>query len=189
MGTYPVRPDDRLYTIEEYEQLADDERYRDELVRGRLVREARPGHEHGRVQLHLGSELDQHVRRHRLGVVSVESGYALVPGTATVRGPDISFVVRARIPPEGLGRGFPRFPPDLAVEVVSPSNRASVVREKIAEYFDAGVRQVWVVYPRRRTVAVHLSRSDVRVLNEDDELDGGAVVPGFRLPVAEIFAE
>lgn len=187
MRAHRTEPEDRLYTIEEYEQRPDDERYRDELVRGRLVREARPGHEHGRVQLQLGSELNQHVRRHRLGVVTVESGYALVPSTATVRGPDISFVVRARIPREGLGCGFPRIPPDLAVEVVSPSNTAAALREKIDEYFGAGVRQVWVVYPRRRNVAVHLSRSDVRVLNEDDELDGGNVVPGFRLPVAEIF--
>lgn len=99
------------------------------------------------------------------------------------------FIARTKIPPEGLGPGFLRIPPDLVVEVISPSNRAKAVREKIAEYFSAGVRQVWVVHPRRRNVAVHASPSEVRVFGEDDELDGGDVVPGFRLPVAEIFED
>lgn len=190
MRGYRTEREDRLYTIEEYAQLPDDDdRYRGELVRGRLVREPPPTYEHGKVQLSIGAELRHHVRRNRLGTVGVDAGCAILPGVATVRGPDVVFVARARIPSEGLGDGFLRIPPDLVVEVISPSNRARAVREKIAEYFSAGVRQVWIVYPRRRNVAVHLSPSDVRVLSEDDELDGGDVVPGFRLPVTDIFAD
>lgn len=187
MSVHRTKRDDRLYTIEEYEQLPDDGRYRDELVRGRIVREPPPGYEHGEQQLNLAVPLRQHVRKHRLGSVTIGSGYALLPGVATVRGPDISFVAQERIPPEGLPHGYPRMPPDLAVEIVSPSNRAGAIREKMADYFEAGVRQVWIVYPRRRNVTVYSSPSEVRVLDENDELDGGDVVPGFRLPVAEIF--
>lgn len=190
MRAYRTEPEDRLYTIEEYERLPhDDDRYRGDLVRGRIVREPPTGYDHGGMQLNLAVELRRHVRKHHLGRVRVETGYVLLSGVATVRGPDVSFIAAARIPPEGMPAGFPRIAPDLAIEVVSPSNRAREIREKLRDYFEAGVRQVWVVYPRRRNVAVHLSPSDVRVLGEDDELDGGDVVPGFRLPVAAIFAD
>lgn len=190
MRAYRTEPEDSLYTIEEYERLPrDDDRYRGDLVRGRIVREPIPGYGHGEKLLNIAAPLREHVRRHRLGRVTVDSGWALFPRVATVRGPDISFIAKTRIPPEGMPHGFPRMAPDLAVEVISPSNRAGRIREKLGDYFESGVRQVWVVYPRRRNVAVHLSPSDVRVLGEDDELDGGDVVPGFRLPVAEIFAD
>ncbi len=79
--------------------------------------------------------------------------------------------------------------PDLAVEVVSPSNAAEHVTEKIEEYFEVGVRQVWVVFPNQRKIYVYSSPSSVRILTQDDELDGGDVLPGFRLAVATLFDE
>lgn len=78
--------------------------------------------------------------------------------------------------------------PDLAAEILSPSNTASGVQEKVLEYLDAGTRLVWVIDPRTRVVNTYRSRTDVRLLGELDELDGGEVLPGFRLPVKDLFA-
>ena len=77
--------------------------------------------------------------------------------------------------------------PDLAVEVVSPSNSASDIQAKIFDYLDAGARLVWVVYPETRTVAVHRTRAEARFLTDADALDGGDALPGFRLEVARLF--
>lgn len=178
---------DRRYTIEEYLTLPDDEGWRDELVRGRLVREPIPGGEHGWIQVILASALHGHADAHGLGVVLVESGYVLAESPPTVRGPDVSFVSRERIPPEGVVRGHWRMAPDLAVEVVSPSNRLAEMQEKVLEYLDAGSRMVWVVDPRTRSITVYRSPAEIRLLRRGDTLDGGNVVPGFRLPVEELF--
>lgn len=189
MTTPSAETTERTYTIEEYEQLPEDEGYRDELVRGRLVREPVPGNEHGMVQANLAAELRQYVREHDLGVVRVETGYVLSTKPATVRCPDVSFIARDRLPAEGLPRGFPRIPPDLAIEIVSPSNTAADVQERVEEYFEAGVRQVWIVYPRTGKVAVHLSPAEVQVFGNAEELDGGRVIPGLRLSVAKLFED
>jgi Uma2 family endonuclease len=79
--------------------------------------------------------------------------------------------------------------PDLAVEVISPSDLVYDLIQKIAEYFEAGVRLVWVVYPPQRLVYVYESLTRARILTVADELEGGAVLPGFRLPVANLFPE
>lgn len=189
MVAHPPEIEDRLYTIDEFAKLPEDRLYRYELVRGRLVREPPVGSEHGIIQVNLPAELRAYVRDRGLGVVMVETGCVLSEEGPTVRGPDVSFISRERIPTEGLPRGFLRIPPDLAVEIISPSNTAADIQEKIEEYFDAGVRQVWIVYPRTRNVAVHLSRTEVRVLEEDEELEGGDVIPGFRLRVGELFED
>lgn len=85
--------------------------------------------------------------------------------------------------------GFLRGAPDLAVEVVSPSNRAGDIQEKVREYLGAGGSQVWVVYPRTRSIAVHASPGGARVLGEDDTLHGGDLLPGLSVPVVELFGE
>ena len=77
--------------------------------------------------------------------------------------------------------------PRLAIEVVSPTNLAEDLLAKVDEYFQAGVRQVWVVYPAAARVHVHESPTQIRVLGRGDELDGGPLLPGFRLPLAELF--
>ena len=78
------------------------------------------------------------------------------------------------------------FAPDLAVEIVSPTDRMSDVTRKVLDYVDAGARLVWIIDPVNRTVAVHRSRSDVIMLRDSDTLDGGDVLPGFRLALAEL---
>jgi Uma2 family endonuclease len=181
--------EDRLYTIEEYERLPEDGFWKDELVRGRLVREPGPGNEHGWLQVNVAVALRQFVHARRLGVVMVESGFVLHEDPPTVRCPDVSFVAADRLPPGGLPAGYLRHAPDLAVEIISPSNTAADVLEKVTEYLESGARQVWVVDPRKRQVVVHRALDDSRILSERDEMDGGDVLPGFRLPIAEIFAD
>ena len=105
--------------------------------------------------------------------------------------PDVAFVSKARWP---LRKQAPRTEawkviPDLAVEVVSPSNKAGELIEKMLDYQRAGVRLIWHVYPVQEVVLVFESPESVRVLNRDDTLDGGTVLPGFRLPLATLFED
>jgi Uma2 family endonuclease len=86
-------------------------------------------------------------------------------------------------------RGYWQGAPDLAVEVISPNDLYAEVDEKVAEWLEHGTRLVFVVNPRRRTVAVHRSGQPVRILSEADVLDGEAVVPGWSLPVRDLFAQ
>lgn len=179
--------EDRPLTIEEFQRLPDKEG-RMELVRGRVVREPPPGAEHGHVGLTLVASLLQHVREHDLGLVaSLETGFVVEERPPTVRAPDVAFISRDRLPSGGIPTGYWRLAPDLAVEVVSPSDRADAVEVKALDYLRCGVREVWVIHPRSRTVSVYRSPTDVEALTATDHLDGADVVPGFRLPVAELF--
>ena len=91
------------------------------------------------------------------------------------------------LPPEGLRPGLLKLAPDLAIEVLSPSETASDVQEKLDDYKAAGTSLVWVVDPERRTVMIIPSDAPVRWLHKGDTLDGGEVIPGFTCPVSEIF--
>ena len=108
------------------------------------------------------------------------------------RRPDVAFVSYQRWP---KSRPLPATDnawdvvPDLAVEVVSPTDQAEDLQGKIAEYFRAGVTLVWVAYPLQSEVYVYESPTQIRVLTRNDELDGGIVLPDFRLSLAELFAE
>ena len=159
-----------------------------ELVRGELRVTPPPGAPHGAAATNLVLLLGVHVNANRLGRVFGDSfGYILTQLPQTVRVPDLSFVQADRLPPEGIGPGLLRFAPDLAVEVLSPSESASELEEKLADYTAAGTRLIWVVDPARRTVMILAPAQPVRWLQEADVLDGGEVVPGFSCKVAEIF--
>jgi Uma2 family endonuclease len=174
-------------TAEELFELPDDG-MRHELVEGELRTMAPAGFDHGRVALHIGARIFDHVDQHGLGVAyAAETGFILRRGPDTVRAPDAAFVAADRVPRRG-SRGFAELAPDLVVEVVSPSDRASEVAEKAAMWLDAGVRLVWVVDPQARLAAVHHPGGLVTVLREDGVLDGEDVLPGFRLPLAPLFA-
>jgi Uma2 family endonuclease len=175
-----------LLSIEEFERLPDDE-WPTELVRGRLVREPPAGMDHGRVEIRLAVLIANFADRHALGdVFSADTGYVLFEDPPTVRVPDVSFVSVARLPSPEDSIRFGRMAPDLAVEVISPSNTATEIIEKIADYLNAGTRLLWIVEPRRRCVTVHRA-DEVRLLREGDELEGYEVLPGFSVPVARIF--
>ncbi len=177
----------RRMTIEEFERMSDEDEYHHELVRGWLVREPPPKELHGSVQARVAHHLLDFVERNRLGLVVTESGYALSEQQQTVRGPDVAFVAAARLEGGPLEEHFRRGAPDLAVEILSPSNRRAEVAEKVTEYLAAGARAVWVVDPRKRSVTVHRAGADPRVYAADEDLDGGDVLPGFRLPLSKLF--
>ena len=161
----------------------------DELIRGVLVRMPPAGALHGQLSSRIGRLLDEHVEAGNLGVVcGADTGYVLARAPDTVRSPDVSFVARERVPAGGAPVRYWPFAPDLAVEVVSPTDRVDEIEEKLSQYFDAGTRVVWVVHPRTRTVHVYRSTTDIRVYGVGGEFDGDPVLPSFRCPVRRIFS-
>jgi Uma2 family endonuclease len=183
---YRAQPTRQL-SIEEFERL-DEPGYRIELSNGRLVREPLAGHTHGRIASRIDFLLRQFVQQGDLGeVYGAETGFVLNREARIVRGPDVAFVSRERILPDLPEHGYFPGPPDLAVEVVSPTNTASLLQAKILDYLRAGVRLVWVVYPETRTISEHSSLAQSRFLGAGDELDGGSLLPGLRVPIDEVF--
>jgi Uma2 family endonuclease len=180
---------DRPLTVDDLYALPDDgSKY--ELLVGTLVSEPLPGFRHGQVTARISALLVAHVDARRLGaVLAGDAGFVLGRRPDTVRGPDVAFVSRERSQRvEDRGRAF-EGAPDLAVEVISPSNTAPAIHAKVADYLTAGTRLVWVVDPTpgRETIAVYRSLLTPSVLSPDDELDGEDVVPGFRVRVATLF--
>jgi Uma2 family endonuclease len=146
------------------------------------------GGRHSDIALRIGALLLQHVDAHDLGCVcGADAGFILQRNPDIVRAPDAAFVATARIPADGPPKTFWELAPDLAVEVVSPWDRDRQLNQKIHEYFAAGTRLVWVVYPDTRTVYVYRSPQQVRAVGEDGELDGEDVLPGFVCPARRCF--
>ncbi|MFL6210801.1 MAG: Uma2 family endonuclease [Pyrinomonadaceae bacterium] len=163
-------------------------RFRYELIEGELKTMSPAGEEHGAVIMNLAAPLAMHVKANKLGTVfGAETGFKLASNPDTVLAPDIAFIRREQIEQTGLSKGFGTGSPDLAVEVLSPSDRDVKVKAKVAEWLANGARAVWVVSPKLRNVVIYRALTDVTVLTENDELDGAEVVPGFRCRVAEIF--
>ena len=129
---------------------------------------------------------------HPLGLPFAQMLFRLPVAVSRNRRPDVAFVTYERWPKNWLIPSTDNaweVAPDLAVEVTSPNDLADEIMQKITKYFQAGVRLVWIVYPLQRLVYVHESPSQVRVLTYTDELDGGSVLPGFRLPLVNLFQE
>jgi Uma2 family endonuclease len=162
---------------------------RTELVRGEL-REMSPGSPwSSEVGILIAAALIGHVRPRRLGsVFGDEAGFILARNPDTVRAPDVAFVRADRLPPPAQREFFLALAPDLVVEVLSPTDRAHDVHDKIHEYLEAGVRLVWLVDPRARRVTVCLPDRTTRTLGASDVLDGGDVLPGFQLTLADLFS-
>jgi Uma2 family endonuclease len=164
--------------------------FRYELVNGELKKMSPAGQKHGRIIVHLTEPLAKYVREHQLGqVYAAETGFKLRSNPDTVLAADIAFVRRERL--EALGETESYWPaaPDLAVEVNSPSDTVREVEKKVMEWLEFGTRLVWVVSSKLQTVTIYRSLTDIGLLTENDTLDGGDVVPGFQIRVAEIFAE
>jgi Uma2 family endonuclease len=176
-------------TADELLRLPDDG-MRHELVRGELRTMPPGGDEHGSLSATLHGSLFPHVRAQNLGRTYIaDTGFRLASDPDTVRAPDVAFVRRERVEATGPLTGFRDGAPDLVVEVISPTDLYTEVEEKVAEYLDHGARMVFVVNPRRRTVARHRPGEPVRTLTVDDVLDGEDVVPGWSLPVRELFED
>jgi Uma2 family endonuclease len=161
---------------------------RHELVAGELRTMAPSGSEHGWIVVRVTVPLGQYVETHRLGLVyGAETGFLLARQPDTVRAADVAFVRRERVLAAGDVKGYWPGAPDLAVEVVSPSDLYTEVDQKVGEWLAHGTRLVVVVNPRRRTVSAHRPGQLVQVLTEGDVLDGGDVVPGWTLRVRAVF--
>jgi Uma2 family endonuclease len=177
----------RLMTAEELLCMPDDG-MRHELVRGELRTMPPGGWGHGKQSTTVVRSLGDHVAAHDLGEVATnEPGFLLATNPDTVRAPDVAFVRRERLLDVNPERGYYPGPPDLAVEVISPNDLYTEVEEKVAEWLAYGTRMMLVVNPRQKTVAVHRNGSTVRILGPDDTIDGEDVVPGWTLPVRDLF--
>lgn len=159
-----------------------------ELVHGELILMTPAGFEHGRISAEIGGLLRDFVRPRALGVVTGgETGFHISREPDTVRAPDAAFIRAERVPPSPV-RGFFPEAPDLAVEVLSPGDRASEVLAKAREWLDAGCREVWVLDPETTTISVYRGRDRIVVLDSSDMLIGGDLLPGFSVPVSNVFA-
>ncbi len=177
----------RLMTAEDLANL-DDKPGRYDLIRGELVHMPPAGGEHGEVGMLLAIRVGGYVLQHQLGkAYAAETGFTLSRNPDTVLAPDLAFVSTERLPSREERIGFVPVAPDLIVEIISPSERAGMIARKVSEYLSAGVQAIWLVHPGRKSITIHTQDEDVVVLTMDDELDGGDVLPGFRLPVADIF--
>lgn len=160
-----------------------------ELVDGELVEMSPAGAEHTGLMFALAKRLDAFVSAHGLGFVMPEGlGYVLRRDPDLVREPDVSFVATTDAREDGLPAGYWEGPPTLAVEVVSPTDRATDIHDRVRDYLDAGSLQVWVLWPSKRAVSVYRPDADTRELGPDATLDGGDVLPGFSVRVADLFA-
>jgi Uma2 family endonuclease len=176
-------------TADQLLELQDDGQ-RHELVTGFVVSEPPAAFRHGEIAAEVFGLLFEFVRRWNLGrVVSADTGLLLARDPDTVRAPDVAFVSRERIEQAGVFRGYFPGAPDLAVEVLSPSERPADVHAKIGDYLEAGARLVWVIDPSRRQVRVHRSLLRPLTLVEKATLDGEDVLPGFSVPVARLFSK
>jgi Uma2 family endonuclease len=175
-------------TAEQLMELPEVPGKRFELVNGELVEMSPAGAEHTGIMFKLAQRLDTFVSQHDLGVVLPEGlGFVLRREPDLVREPDVSFVVAARVPDEGLPKGYWDGPPTLAIEVVSPNDRADDIQERVQDYLEAGSKQVWVLWPRRRSVTVYSPDGTTPELGPDATLDGGDILPGFRVTVGDLF--
>ena len=154
-----------------------------EYVKGELVQMAPPSMEHGEISINIIRYLDMHVYKHQLGrLYTAETTFQLDDRLVK---PDIAFVSIERLP-ENRRKGSP-VPPDLAIEIVSPSDKHYDVTEKALAYLRSGTRLVWVIEPVAKTVMIYRSETDFTVLNYEDTLTGEEVVKGFSCPVAQLF--
>jgi Uma2 family endonuclease len=179
------RTAERLHTIEELPEIPDCY----ELVDGELLMMMSPaGWLHGHLVMKIGIVVGAYIDENKLGMAFGEqTGFILTRNPDTVRAPDAAFVREDRIPAErDLGEYFPGAP-DLAVEVLSRSNRASAMKRKIAQYFGAGTQLIWVVDPGAKTITVHAPAREPVTLDKSGALKGEDVLPGFHYPFAQLF--
>jgi Uma2 family endonuclease len=177
----------RLLTADDLEQMgAGGEHF--ELIDGVPYEVTGVGGLHGGVSAYLLRHVGNHVDDHDLGeVFSSDTQFVITPDRRIVLRPDVAFVRMDRLPDDDLWRGIVPIAPDLAIEVESPGDTEPEVRRKVERYLAGGVPLVWAVWMSRRCVSVFRPGRAEQVLAEDAELDGEDVLPGFRLPVADIF--
>jgi Uma2 family endonuclease len=178
----------KLMTADELMEMPDDGRFW-ELRRGELREVSTSGFESSAIGAAITAWLALYVIEHGLGIVTnAEGGFVFERDPDTVLAPDIGFVRREHLPAPADLRKFGQVPPDLAVEVVSPTDRPRAVAEKIAIYLATGVPLVWVIDPDTRSATVHRPGREPLARSVEGVLDGEEIVPGFRIRLADVFA-
>lgn len=178
----------RLYTVEDVEQSPPEGEW--ELIDGELVPVSPASWRSNTTTHRIGRIVGNYVDDHDLGAVtSPEGGFVLFPDRETLVAPDVGFVRRDRVPPEEEHDHFARLAPDLAVEVLSPSDRMASALGKVSMYLEAGVAAVWLVDPVKRTITVFAGNESPVTLGAADTLDGGNVLPGFRIQVDDLLGK
>ncbi|HEU5430863.1 MAG TPA: Uma2 family endonuclease [Thermomicrobiales bacterium] len=173
----------RKMTAEELWALPEDQR--GELIRGEMTPVTPVARPHWRIVGRLLGRLDPFVEARGLGDVGAEGGFLLARDPDVVLAPDVSFVRAGREADDQPG--FMPLAPDLAIEVISPSNSVTELSRRVRLYLDAGVRQVWIVDPYERTIALYAPDRTARLYVDGETLDGGDVLPGFALAVGDLF--
>lgn len=158
-----------------------------ELIRGHLHMMTPASYEHGRIAMNCAMLIGNHVKTNKLGeIVAAETGFVIERNPDTVRAADVAFITTDKAPEPG-GRGFGTVIPDLVVEVNSPDDRAGEVLDKVQQWLGAGVKLVWVVDPKTKTITAHQPDGHAEVLSVDQELIAPNLLPGFKCTVATIF--
>jgi Uma2 family endonuclease len=179
---------EKLITAEELATWSP-EASRGELIEGEFFAMSPAGQMHGQIAATILVILGQFVRQQGIGkVYAAETGFILKRNPDTVRAPDVAFVVKERAARQAQMAGFFDGPPDLAVEVISPSETWSEIEGKLLDYLSTGVQEVWIVYPTIQSITIYRSLTDARTLTLNDTLDCEHLLPGFSVPVKEIFA-
>jgi Uma2 family endonuclease len=178
----------RLITADEFLEWPDEPGMRQELIRGEVVTMSLPGGRHGKTAGKILRLIGNYVEAEQLGDTYAEIGFIVEHDPDTVKGPDVSFVRAERLAAITHPEKHIPFAPDLAVEVISPNDRDDEIEEKIQLWLKAGSLLVWSVDPEGRTVVVYCPGAEPVTLREDQQIDGGDVIPGFRCRVADFFA-
>ncbi len=187
MTTTQIQIKPKLLTAEDLLRLYS-EGVRGELIRGELCKTMSVGGEHGEIASNFIGELRSFVRPRRLGrIAGSDAGVLLERDPDTVREPDVLFISAERLPLDVRVIGYYELVPDLVVEVASPSDSRRSVHDKARMWRSYGAPLVWAAYPNTRSVDVHRADGSIVTLSEDDTLDGGEVLPGFSIPVRDIF--
>lgn len=184
----PVTMPPKVWTVEDLERLECETGKRYELVDGIPKEKGPESMEHSYIALNLGGELRAHVKSKKLGI-TLESSAVYRMNEGNTRKPDVSFVTKERLPEKQLSTEPFDGAPDLAVEVISPTDIWWEILKKLNQYFASGCRLVWLISPFDKTVLVYRADRPSHFLQAGDSLDGEDVVPGFTMPVAELFAE
>ena len=174
-----------VLTLREFEELADDGK-RHELNRGELVSVTHPKFRHMCVAQNIHDALSPYVRERKIGRVFSEMGYLLSEDPPTLRIPDVSYLSQERLR-QASSDGYVPGGPELAVEIVSPSDSAEDLQEKVEQYLASGSQVVWVVYPKTRTIHVFRQAASSAPLGEDDLLEEPQLFLGWSVPVTELF--
>jgi Uma2 family endonuclease len=177
-----------LLTADELIRLPRGRGARHELIRGELRTMPPSGEEHGIVAGEVYTLVKVFVRAHSLGyVLAAETGFFIAHNPDTVRAPDMAFISARRFPMSGPSAKYSEIPPDLLAEVVSPSDNESDVVEKVQQWLAFGVRLVWAVYPRTRSVVAYRSMLDPPRLTSDEDLTCEDILPGCSCKVSDFF--